>query len=125
MINRVVLVGRLTKDIELKKTTSGKSVTTFNLAVQKNKEKTNFITCVAWERTAEILQQYTQKGSQIAVEGSLEQREYEYQGQKRSVLEVLVNGVELTGSRQQAQEPEPEPVMYGNPISIDDSDLPF
>ena len=124
MINRVVLVGRLTKGIELKKTASGKSVATFTLAVTKNKDKTNFITCVAWERVADILNQYTQKGSQIAVEGSLEQREYEYQGAKRSVLEVLVSSVELTGNRQQAQEEPEEEIIYNRPISIDDSDLP-
>ena len=63
MINRVILIGRLTKAPELKSTPNGKSVVNFTLAVQRDKETSDFINCIAWSKTAEILAQYTSKGS--------------------------------------------------------------
>ena len=94
MINSVVLTGRLTKDIELRRTTSGKTCTSFTLAVNRNKQETDFINCVAWDKVAELLERYTHKGSQIGVEGRIQTRNYDDKnGKKVYITEVLVNSI--------------------------------
>lgn len=94
MINNVVLTGRLTKDIELRRTTSGKTCTSFTLAVNRNREETDFINCVAWDKVAELLEQYTRKGFQIGVEGRIQTRNYDDRnGKKVYITEVLVNSI--------------------------------
>lgn len=94
MINNVVLTGRLTKDIELRRTTSGKTCTSFTLAVNRNKQETDFINCVAWDKLAELLERYTHKGSQIGVEGRIQTRNYDDRnGKKVYITEVLVNSI--------------------------------
>lgn len=94
MINNVVLTGRLTKDIELRRTTSGKVCTSFTLAVNRNKQETDFINCVAWNNWAELLEKYTRKGSQIGVEGRIQTRNYDDKnGKKIYVTEVLANKI--------------------------------
>lgn len=102
MINRTVLVGRLTKEIELKYTTSGTAVGRFNLAVDRNfinkngDRETDFINCVIWRKGAENLANYTGKGSLIAVEGHLQTRDYENrQAQRIYVTEVIVDNFSL------------------------------
>lgn len=108
MINTVVLSGRLTKDPELKETNSGKKVISFNLAVnrrfQNEEQQADFIPCVAWNKTAEVIAQYCSKGSQIGIEGRLQQRSYENsQGQKVYVIEVLCNQVTFLESKKESQ----------------------
>ncbi len=108
MINTVVLSGRLTKDPELKETNSGKKVISFNLAVNRrnNKEdqQADFFPCVAWNKTAEVIAQYCAKGSQIGVEGRLQQRTYDNaQGQKVYVVEVLCGQVTFLESKKESQ----------------------
>ena len=94
MINSVVLTGRLTKDIELRRTTSGKTCTSFTLAVNRNKQETDFINCVAWDKVAELLERYTHKGFQIGVEGRIQTRNYDDRnGKKVYITEVLVNSI--------------------------------
>ncbi len=108
MINRVILIGRLTRDAQLRKTNSGKSVATFTLAVDRRYSRNNaadqsqpqadFLSCVAWEKTAEIVQQYTHKGSQLGVEGRLQSRSYDdpqTPGRKVYVTEVVCDNVQL------------------------------
>jgi len=105
MINRVVLVGRLTKDPELRRTQSGTSVVSYTIAVnrrsaQPGQPDADFINCVAWNKTAELMAQYLHKGSLIGVEGRIQTRSYEnQQGQKVYVTEVLVNMIQFLGSR--------------------------
>ena len=99
MINNVVLTGRLTKDIVLRRTTSGKTCTSFTLAVNRNKQETDFINCVAWNNWAELLEKYTRKGSQIGVEGRIQTRNYDDRnGKKIYVTEVLANKITLLES---------------------------
>ena len=94
MINTVILTGRLTKDIELRRTTSGKTCTSFTLAVNRNKQETDFINCVAWDKVAELLERYTHKGFQIGVEGRIQTRNYDDRnGKKGYITEVLVNSI--------------------------------
>ena len=93
MLNHSVIMGRLVRDPELRRTNSGKAVTSFTIACDKpGKDKgTSFIDCVAWEKTAEFIDNYFIKGSAIIVEGRLESRQYEAKdGQKRTVTEVVV-----------------------------------
>ena len=113
-MNSVNLIGRLTKDIEIKKTNSGKSVCSFTLAVQKDKENADFIPCTAWEGTAENIGKYFHKGDRIGIGGVLSTRTFEDNGQKRFVMEVLVRSFDFLNSKKtEAKQEEPE------------SDMPF
>ncbi len=99
-MNRVILIGRLTKDVEMRKTTSGTSVASFTIAVNRRSRTegqpdADFIGCVAWNKTAELLAQYTHKGSQIGVEGRIQTRNYERDGQRVYVTEVVCESVQF------------------------------
>lgn len=96
MLNRVILIGRLTRDPELKYTPNGTAVCTFSLAINRkfNKEETDFIDIVVWRGLAETCASYLGKGRLAAVEGRLQVRTYENQeGQKRKVTEVIADDV--------------------------------
>lgn len=104
-MNKVILMGRLTKDVELRYTQTGKAVATFNLAVDRKKgENANgptadFIPCVAWDKLAEIAGNYLSKGRQALVEGHMQVRNYDAQdGSKRYVTEVITEKLELIGN---------------------------
>ncbi len=105
MINNVVLVGRLTKDIELRKTSSNISTCTFTLACNRkfssnanNGQPTaDFINCVAWRQSADFLAQYASKGAIVGVEGRITTRNYEGQNGKVYVTEVTCDSVQLIG----------------------------
>lgn len=106
MINNVVLVGRLTRAVDLRYTSNGVAYGSFTLAVTKrfkNKDgerETDFINCVIWKKGAENLANFTQKGSLIGVSGSIQTRNYEnQQGQRVYVTEVLVENFDLLESR--------------------------
>ena len=98
--NTITIVGRTTADVELKTTTSGKSVASFTLANNGYNDATNFINVVAWNKTAELLAQYAPKGKQLAITGRLTTRSYEdKQGNKRTATEVVVNDFQLLGDK--------------------------
>ena len=107
MINRVVLVGRLTRDVEVRKTQSGLSVASFTVACDRrgprdanNQSTADFINCVAWRQSADFLGQYARKGAMVAVEGRLQSRSYDRQdGTKAYVTEVQCDNVSLCESR--------------------------
>ena len=131
MLNKIVLMGRFTKDAELRSTTSGTSVTSFSLAVdrdfkgQNGERETDFINCVAWKNTAEFVCRYFKKGSMAVVEGRLETRPYDdAEGKKRTATEVVVNNIYFGESKKDASEPttdfEPVPSFGG-----EDEDVPF
>ncbi|AOT55845.1 single-stranded DNA-binding protein [Weissella soli] len=110
MINRVVLVGRLTRDVELRYTTSGAAVGTFSLAVNRQftnasgEREADFINAVIWRKSAENFAQFTSKGSLVAVEGRLQTRNYEnQQGQRIYVTEVVVDNFSLLESRAESE----------------------
>lgn len=105
-MNKVFLIGRLTADAELRTTTSGKSVTTFSLAVNDGfgeKQKAYFFNVVVWGKGAEAVANYTHKGSKVAVTGKLTSRIYDDKnGNKRTAIEVvadMMGGVEFLDSR--------------------------
>ena len=108
-INRVILVGRLTKDPDYRKTQSGVSVVQFTVACDRkaygkdkkdNQQTVDFISCVAWRQKADFLRDYAEKGTLIGVEGSIQTRSYEDQtGRKVYVTEILADSVEILESK--------------------------
>ena len=144
MINRTILVGRLTKDPVLRKTANGSSVTSFTLAVnrkykQDGQPDADFINTVAWNKTADIVAQYTHKGSLIGVEGRIKTRSYDDQSGKRVyVTEVVADSVQFLESKSAAASnvnayvPEQgsnqgyqEPYETSSTLDIASDDLPF
>lgn len=135
-MNNVNLVGRLTKDVELKYTGSQTAVATGTLAVNRqfksaNGEKeTDFINIVAWRKTAEILSNYASKGSQIGITGRIQTRNYEGNDGKRVyVTEVVAESINLLDSRssneQQPPQKQERSFSASSPVDIDELDLPF
>lgn len=122
-MNHVTLIGRITKDIELKKTPTGKSVVSFSLAVNRIGEGADFPTCIVWEKTAEILSKYARKGSQVGITGSIQTRSYDDASGKRVYLtEVLVREVQLLDTKK--QEDKQDDFMTPT-IDVTSDDLPF
>ena len=101
MINNVVLVGRMTKDPELRRTASGVAVASFNLAVNRNftssdGQEADFIPCVVWNKAAENVEKYCAKGSLVGINGRLQSRTYDNaQGQKVYVVEAVCQSVQF------------------------------
>ena len=120
-MNKVILMGRLTGDVQLKDTNSGKSYTRVGLAVDrpfsKNKE-VDFFNLVAWDKTAEMMSRYLEKGRRILVEGRLQMNNYEKNGVKVTSYDVIVGNVEFADDKKKAADP-----FGGTPI--DDEDTPF
>ena len=107
MINQVVLVGRLTKDIDLKYTASGTAVGSFILAVNRNftdqngEKKSDFVNCVIWRKSAENMANFTRKGSLVGITGRIQTRNYDnQQGQRVYITEVVVETFALLESKQ-------------------------
>lgn len=130
MLNKSLLMGRFTKDPELRSTGQGTSVASFSLAVdrdfkgQNGERETDFINCVAWRQTAEFICNYFKKGSMAIVEGSLQTRPYEdAEGKKRSATEVIVNNIYF-GESKKDEAPAPT-ITPENILSADDDSLPF
>ncbi len=104
-MNKVILVGRLTRDVELRYTTTNKAVASFSLAVNRRfqKDTADFINCVAWEKTAEFLGKYTGKGQLIAISGELQSRKYtDNNGVERIIWEVIVSEVTFAQDKPKA-----------------------
>ena len=130
MANRIILSGRLTKDVVLRYTSQNTPVTTFTIAVdrlgQGSKEEkiTDFFNCVAWNKLAETISKYIGKGSKVLVEGRLQNQKYEKDGEKRVATEVIVNSVEFLDSKKYDQIKQEIPDV--NIIEDEEqSDLPF
>ena len=133
MINNIVLVGRTTKMIELKQNKNGTNYVQFTLAVnrpykdEQGGQQADFITCVAWNKTAETLSNYVSKGMMIGVEGRLQVRNYENEAGVRQYLsEVLVNRFTFLESKKSSTIPEPvEPFNPATERSINPIDANF
>lgn len=139
-MNAVVLVGRTTRDIDLRRTGNGTAVASFTLAVNRDfktndGQEADFIQCVAWKKTAELLEQYVHKGDRIAVNGSIRTRNYEdSHGRTVYVTEVLVNHVEFLETKNREM-PSDSPSVQNNSnpyndwgnkeYEMDNSNLPF
>ena len=110
-INRVFMIGRLTRDPELKYTQSGTSVASFSLANNRTytvqnekKEQVSFFNCIAWGKPGEVIAQYCKKGSKLGIEGRLQQRSWQDQnGQKRNTVEIVVENFQFLSGGQQTE----------------------
>lgn len=143
MINRVILVGRLTKDPEYRQTPNGVSVATFTLAVNRpftnsqGEREADFINVVVFRRQAENVNNYLSKGSLAGVDGRIQSRSYENkEGQRVFVTEVVADSVQFMDSKgsnqqnnqpqqQRGQAPEGNNPFSNNNADVDDDDLPF
>lgn len=128
-MNKLILMGRLTADPELKSTQNGTSVTSFTLAVDRNytpqgqEKKTDFVRCVAWRGTAEFISRYFTKGRLMAIDAELQSRSYENaQGQNITVWEAIVNNAYFCGDKSADRKPDISADYQEIP---DDDDLPF
>ncbi|NBK47389.1 single-stranded DNA-binding protein [Staphylococcus delphini] len=135
MLNRTVLVGRLTKDPDFRTTPSGVEVATFTLAVNRNyknkdgEQQADFINCVVFKKQAENVSRYLSKGSLAGVDGRLQSRSYENQeGRRVFVTEVVCDSVQFLETKNNGQPKQQQGQAQDNPFenaSIDDDDLPF
>lgn len=116
-INNCVYMGRLTRDPELRHTTTNKAVASFTLAVDRDGKDagTDFIPCIAWEKKGEFISRFFRKGNMMAVEGEMRSRTYEDKqtGKKHAVLECRVSKVSFTGERK-TEEPTAPQAGYGD-----------
>lgn len=141
-INVVVLVGRLTRDCELKSTPQGTSVCRFSIAVNRRKrtgdrweDEVSYFDVVLWGKSAETLKPYLQKGRQVSIEGELRQNRWDQEGKTVSKVEVVANNVQLLGggnqgapSIQGASGRDAQSQSYSpapGPEAFDDNDIPF
>src|SRR5574344_1700970 len=140
-MNKVILIGRITKDIELRTVNTDKSVATYTLAIDRgygDKKETDFINCVTWEKQAENIAKYCTKGSLIAIEGRIQTRNYDGKdGKKIYVTEVITSNVQFLDTKKETtpvekiEKKEEDPyVDFGKSINADEieltsEDLPF
>lgn len=141
-MNKTLLTGRITKDIELKKTQSATAYARFTLAVnrrlkQEGQPDADFISCVAWKKTAEVMYQHLRKGSHIAIEGRIQTGSYDKDGQRVYTTDVIVENFEFLESKKDTRnyQPEPEQPEYYDDyqtynqqeptLDIHNDDLPF
>ncbi len=123
-MNNITISGRLTDNIELKKTNNDKQYAINTLAVRRDEKTTDFIKFVAWNHQAEYLSRYAQKGDKAVISGSLQVNKYETNGQKREDYRVVVNSIELMSNKKEFKQEE---VVNNssNDFEILESDLPF
>ena len=141
-LNKVLLIGRLTRDPELRYTGSGTPVANFSIAVnsgfgKSDDNKVDFINIVAWNKTAELCNQYLEKGKQVMIEGRLQIRSYQTQeGQKRTTAEVVANFVQFLGKSGDSKDyskPKSEDIdqdvdtneEFFDNSNFDEDDIPF
>ena len=134
MLNKFVCMGRLTKDPELRLTPSGVSVATFTIAVdrdfkdQNGEKQTDFLNVVAWRQTANFIANHFSKGRMICIEGSVQTRSYEKDGQKRYVTEIVAEKAHFTGEPKKDGQGNTETNAYTPPagfVNTDDEEIPF
>ena len=125
-MNKAIIIGRLTKDPEVRYTQSGNTVATFTLAVDRRVSKdkpkeADFIPCVVWGKTAEVVERWCKKGKQLAIEGRIQARSYDAKdGSKRYDTEVIVSELELLGSKNDSGSQQ-----SGGRPQLSDEEIPF
>jgi single-strand DNA-binding protein len=140
-VNKAIILGRLTKDPEIRFMPNGEGVANFSLATSESwkdkagqkQEKSEFHNCVAYRKLAEIIGEYVKKGSELYIEGKLQTRKWEKDGVTRYTTEIIVNDMKMLGSKAAKSEQEPE--QASQPANRDefqkaaagafDNDFPF
>ena len=132
MLNVVVLQGRLARDPELRQTQTGKAVCNFTIACGRGSDQTDWLDVVSWDKTAEFICKYFQKGSMILLEGRLQSRKYQDKnGNSRTAVEVVAGSVNFCGGKHEngaavtTKEDKSETAHDGFEPIMDDGDLPF
>ncbi len=133
MINKVILMGRLTRDPEMRHTNSGTPVTTFSIAIDNgygDNKRTDFVNCLAWNKTAEFVTKYFTKGKMIIVIGRITTRSWETQDGKRAyATEVVAKEVSFGETKSSQQTATQQPMQDDDddftPLDEEDDDLPF
>ena len=126
-MNRIIIKGRIAREIEIRQTQTGKSVGSFSVAVDKGfgeNKSADFFRVQAWEKTADFVAKYFSKGKEILIEGRMESREYDKDGQKVTVWELIAERVEFCGGAREAAPPAGQPPISGG-APADDNDYPF
>lgn len=134
-MNRVVIIGRLTSDPELKQNDKYTQCK-FTVAVNRLKEGTDYISCIAWNKTAELINKYLHKGNQIALEGRIQTGSYEaHDGTKRYTTDVIVENITFVGNNEPVAKGKEEDIEkkdtedifkdFGEELELKDEDLPF
>ena len=134
-VNKIILIGRLGQDPELRYTTSGKANANFSIATNyywkdaegNKQEKTDWHRCVAWGKLAEIIGEWLKKGSNVYIEGRLQTRTYDDStGKKCYITEVVATDMEMLGNKEQKEKTEVPPPPEPTPANgSNDADLPF
>lgn len=131
MLNQVVIMGWMATQPEMRQTTTGKMTTSFRVCVDRDRKNANgeregdFFTCVAWEKTAEMICTHFPKGAPIALTGRLQSRDFQDKtGAKRQVVEINVASVYFCGPKKEQRAQEPNAASDFAPVE-DDGDLPF
>jgi len=137
-MNKTILIGRLTRDTELRYTPNGTAVASFSLANSyqfgsgdSRKEQVSYFDCIAWSKLAEICAEYAKKGTRVAVEGRLQQKRWEDQdGKKRSAVELVVENLQFLSKAQDQSENSTRESLnehngLGNSVNLAPEDNPF
>ena len=132
MVNKAILLGRVGKDPELRRTASGTSVATFSLATNKKytqngekKEKTTWHRIICYNKLADIVSQYVKKGRQIYVDGEIDNRQYEKDGIMKDVSEVIASNVTFIGGAHDEYDQRPRQEQFNQTPTVPQDDLPF
>lgn len=132
-LNKAILIGRLTRDPELRYTQGGTSVCSFSIANNRTyvtagekKEQVSFFNCVAWAKTGEVIAEYCKKGQRIGIEGRLQQRSWDDQeGKKRQTVEIVVDNFQFLSSKQDGPAAAPADSFSGPSEPSPNTDNPF
>ena len=130
-MNKVVLVGRLTRDPEIRHTQSGAAVASFSLAVsRRKKDEADFVPVTAWNKTAELGEKYVKKGDRVGIAGRIQTGSYEKDGRKVYTFDVIADDLEFLSTKAEREEPEQQTFTADSdgflkvPEKLDD-ELPF
>lgn len=133
-LNKVMIIGHLGRDPEMRYTPSGRPVTTFTVAVSRSwntangerQSETEWFNVVAWGNLAEICKQYLTKGQQVYIEGRLKTRRWDdKEGQKRLSVEIIANEMMMLGERREAPQASEEPLTTEGEPTVDEDEFPF
>lgn len=127
-MNVLCIAGNITRDIDLRTTPSGKKVASFSVAINEGKDKTEFVNCVAWEKTGELISQYCDKGDRLSCSGKIATRSWEQDGQKKYATEMIVHQFDFPPKSKQSSPQEdysqPSAATQGVVDEMEDS-VPF
>lgn len=124
-MNKFIAIGRTTKDIELRYTQNNLAVARFTLAVNRKKKEdgADFINCIAWNKTAEIMDKYVKTGDRIGIVGRIQTGSYEKDGHKVYTTDIVVEELEFLQNKQESQEPQQNANEFVD--ALEDGGLPF